>query len=328
MKFLAYQSLVATGLILSLAACGPKLQSVSDNQADTATDPDSTRRETVTVGVTMNQKAGFRLASANSYDMTLSGCASGLSISGITQANPSVDVYKFDQGCSIKLNSFVMGGITYVPSLGDPFTSWAPGDIATFQEAGVPANNFTVVVTTQLNNPITGTEAVAYTFTQLAAGTDETIAKSVVGDSHALSVSGQDAPTFDIKGVTMTGMTAGGAGEFVLKAECDTAITGSAPNFVCGTTQITSLKYKLVKDTYSGTLTAAQAAAIFDGSETTVDAADLLALGTSGATNGGFNSQTVTGPALMHSNPNMLFIIKAGASYKYFNVDVTTLTYP
>jgi len=331
MKIHASQSLIALSLVMGLAACGPKLQSVSENQGDGTSDPDAagSTRETVTVGVNVQEKGvGFKLASANSFNMSLVGCASGLTQSNITQANPSIDVYKFDQGCLVQLNSFVMGGITYTPASGDPFGSYAPGDIATFEEAANPANKYTVVITSQLSSPISGQEAVSYTFTQLAAGTDEAIAKSVVGDSHSLSVSGQDAPNMDIVGVTMNGMTAGGAGQFIMKIECLAAITGTTPNFNCGTNLLTSMKYKLVKDTYGSVLTAAQAAAIFDGSESSVTAPDLLALASSGAPNGGFNTSTVTGPAVMHNNPNMLFVIKAGASYKYFNVDVSTLTYP
>ena len=36
-------------------------------------------------------------------------------------SNPNIDVYKFDQGCLVKLNSFDYGGVTYVPTAGDPF---------------------------------------------------------------------------------------------------------------------------------------------------------------------------------------------------------------
>ncbi len=328
MKFNACNTAMGLGLVLSLGACGPKLQTVADNKTDSSTtEPDSNRRETVTVGVNVAEKnAGFRLATATSYNMSLVGCASGLTVASITQSNPNVDVYKFDQGCLIQLNSFVLNGITYAPSVGDPFTSWALGDIATFEQSGVPTNNFTVVVGSQLNNPITGTEAVSYTFTQLAKGTDESIAKSVVGDSHALSVSGQDAPTLDIKGVTMTGMTAQGAGQFTFRLECDSALTGVSPNFICGTTGLTSMKYRLVADTYGSVLTAAQAAAIFTGTEPTIAAGDLFA--NAGPVNGGFNTQTLTGPDAMHTNSNMLFLVQAAGSYKYFNVDVSTLTYP
>jgi len=324
---------LALGLVMSLGACGPKMQTVADSQdakSDSSSNESDTTntRETVVVGVSVAEKgAAFRLAAATSYDMSLEGCASGLTISSITQTNPNVSAYKYDQNCLIKLNSFTINGFTYVPSAGDPFASWAAGDIAAFEVAGNPSNNYKVVVGSQLNNPITGTEAVAYTFTQIAAGADEQIASSVVGDSHALSVSGDDAVTMDIVAVTMTGMTAGGAGTFDFKLECGSAVTGSSPNFACGSHTITNLKYKLVEDTFGGVLTAAQAAALFDGSESSIVAGDLLATGASGAPNGGYTAH-VTSPNQMHLHEHMLYVIKSGASYRYFNVDVTTLSYP
>jgi hypothetical protein len=328
MKVTVVHGLVAVGLSMGLAACGPKLQSVADNQ-DASTETDSTRRETVTVGVNVAERGGFSLAAASSYAMSLDGCASGLTVPSITQANPSVDVYKFDQGCKVKLNSFVLSGITYTPAAADPFDSWVTGDVATFEEAAIPSNKFTVTVTSQLGNPISGTEAVSYTFSQLIAGTDETIAKTVVGDSHALSVSGVDAASVDIVGVTMTGMTAGGAGTFTFKVECLTNITGTSPAFSCGNNLMTTLKYVLVEDTFGGILTQTQANALFASAGTTVAAGDQLPTGTVGALKGGFNTQTLTGPAQMHLKPNMLLVVQSGGvSYRYFNVDVSTLTYP
>jgi len=324
MKLNVTQGLVAVGLTMSLAACGPKLQSVSDNQ-DASTDTDGvSRRESVTVGVNVSEKgAGFRLAAASAFSMSLDGCASGLTIASITQSNPSLDVYKFDQDCKVKLNSFTMSGIPYVPSAGDPFTTWINGDIATFEETANPSNKFTVTVTSQLNDPITGTEAVSYSFNQLLAGTAETIAKTVVSDSHALSVTGIDAANVDITGVTMTGMAAGGAGEFTFKVDCNVAVTGTAPALSCGSNLMTTLKYVLVADTYSGTLNYAQAQALFASAGTTVASGDQFVTG-----NGGFNTQTLTGPAQMHNNPNMLLVIQSGgSSYRYFNVDVTTLSW-
>jgi hypothetical protein len=322
MKVHLGQGLVIVGLATGLAACGPKLQSVSGN-GDGSTTEDPSRRETISVGVNLSEK-GFSLANASAFAMTLEGCASGLTAS-ITHAVPTVDVYKFDRGCLVKLTSFTYGGITYEPSSGDPFTSWADGDVATFQEVGVPANQLTVVVGSQLTDPISGTEAVSYSFTQLIAGTDETIAKTVVGDAHALSVAGTDAANVDITGVTMTGMTAGGAGEFTLTVDCLVALSGAGPNYNCGANDMTTLKYRLVADTYGGTLDYSQASALFDGSESTVAEAHQFV-----GPPGGFNAY-VTTPNQMHNNPNMLFVIQSGGaagSYKYFNVDVTKLTYP
>jgi hypothetical protein len=325
MKLNLGQGLVVVGLAMGLAACGPKLQSVAEQDGSNTADP--SRRETISVGVNISEK-GFALANASTYTMRLEGCASGLT-ADITQAQAFVDVYKFDQGCVIKLTAFTYGGVTYEPTVGDPFNAThSAGDIATFADTLNPANQLTVTVGSQLNNPISGTEAVSYTFSQITAGAAETIAKTVVGDAHTLSVTGTDAANVDITGVTMTGMTAGGAGQFTFKVDCLVATTGTLPaTLKCGANDLIGLKYRLIADnaTYNGDLTYTQAAALFDGSETTVASGDQFSTG-----NGGFNA-LVTGPNQMHNNPNMLFVIQsggAGGSYKYFNVDVTKLTYP
>lgn len=332
MKIALVQGTVALNLVLTAVACGPKLESVSTGKNEAGT-PDG-RRETVTIGVSVDEgAAAFALASATSYSMALEGCASGLSYSNISQANPNVDVYKYDQNCVIKLNGFSINGINYVPSASDPFTSWAAGDIATFEESGNSTNSLRVVVGSQLGNPIAGTESVAYTFSQIVAGSDSTFAKSAVGANHALSVSGQDATPMTVAALNFIGMTAAGAGQFQFTLDCNENVSGTAPALSCAGTSLSDLKYKLVKDTYSGTLTLAQAAALFDGSELSIADADKLAVGAGGAAHGGFvtkgGASALTGPDQMHANPNMLLVIQvAGVSYRYFNVDVTTLTYP
>jgi hypothetical protein len=324
MKLNVGQGLVVVGLAMGLAACGPKLQSVSEQGGSATSDP--SRRETITVGVSLNErKAGFALAGVTNFNMSLTGCASGYTQNDITQANPNIDLYKFDQGCIVKLNSFVVNGFTYEPSASDGFFDWSEFDVATFESAANLTEKFTVKVTAQLGSVIGETDSVSYAFTQLVAGASEDIAKDTVSDSHTLSVNGIDAAAMDIVGVTMTGMAAGGAGEFTFTVECASGVTGTGTSTKCGDNLLTSLKYVLVKDDYASTLTHSQAAALFNSAGT--DVATILPLGTSGAANGGF-SANVTGPTQMHVNPNMLFVIQSGGangSYKYFNVDVETL---
>lgn len=135
-----------------------------------------------------------------------------------------------------------------------------------------------------------------------------------------------------IAGVTFQGITADGRGQFIFTLECGDNVTGTAPALSCAGTPLSSLKYQLVKDTFGGTLTMAQANALFDGSERAVADADKIAAGAT-PPKGGFVTKSgasiLVGPAAMHSNPNMLLVVRvADLSYRYFNVDVTTLSYP
>jgi len=318
---------------LGLMACGPDLKDVSESQQNRAAEPAGQSKDMVTVDVDVQQRSGLRLAAATSFQMSLEGCASGLSYPNITEANANIDVYKYDQGCLVKLNSFAYNGITYTPSAGDPFTTWLAGDIAIFEDALNPNNKLRVIVNSQLSSPVAGTESISYSFGQVAAGADKLLAKQVVGDRHELSVSGQDATPMTISGVSFVGMTAQGAGQFIFTLECGQVVTGAIPNLSCAGTPLANIKYRLVKDTFGGVLSYDQAAAIFNGSELAIADGERLAPGQGGTTNGGFISKSgasvLTGPNQMHSNPNMILILQAGGvSYRYFNVDVTPLTYP
>jgi hypothetical protein len=321
MKLNVGQGLVVVSLAMGLAACGPKLQSVSEQDGSATADP--SRRETVTVGVNLaERKAGFALAGVTNYSMSLEGCASGYSETSITQSNPSIDLYKFDQNCKVKLNSFIINGASYAPGT-DAFTSWLADDSAIFESA-TSTEKFTVKVISQLSSPIATADTVSYAFTQLLEGDDALIAKDVVGANHTISVSGIDAAAVDIIGVAMTGMSGAGAGEFKLTLECANNVTGTGAATACGSNLLTSLKYRLVEDTYGGTLNETSAADLFASAGTSVDSNDILAIG-SAAPKGGF-AVTVSGPSPIHTKPNMLFVIQSGgASYKYFNVDVETL---
>lgn len=294
-------------------------------------------KEYVTVAVSLSEKksmglTSFSLASATSFSMALEGCVSGLAYADISNTNPNIDVYKFDQGCLVKLNNFVFNGITWVPSGGDPFSSWVAGDSAVFEDQGDPANTMKVVVSSQLDDPVSGTENVAYLFSEIVAGADQQFAQNAVGDSHALSVGGQPAPAYGVSAMSFVGLTAAGAGQFQFTLECNSAVTGSGASLACEDTLLDDLRYKLVPDTYGGVLDIDQASALFPDLEKSIDAGDKLELGQGGTANGGFITASgvdvLTGPDVMHSNPNMILIIEASdASYLYFNVDVSVLTY-
>jgi hypothetical protein len=314
MKLKVTQGLVVVGMAVGLAACGPKLQSVSGT--DGSEDPDAARRETISVGISVAEKStGFKLAAASSFNMSLDGCASGLRYPSITEAKENIDVYKFDQGCVVKLNSFSVDAITYAPS-DDGFSHWGVNDTAIFVDSNNANNKVLVRVASQLNSPVGLTDSVSYTYTQVVAGTAENVDKSIVGASHQLSVGGVDAANVDIAGVTMIGMTAQGAGLFTFDVSCLVALSNGS----CGSNALTSLKYVLIKDPYgAATPTASQLATHFASAGTQVASGDETATG--------FKTQTLSTPDEMHNNNELLFIVQSGGvSYKYFKVNVEKLS--
>jgi hypothetical protein len=91
---------------------------------------------------------------------------------------------------------------------------------------------------------------------------------------------------------------------------------------------MSELDYKLVADTYGGSIDKAAGDAIFStaGDPVTLPT-DRVAPGDSGTTKGGFISVVLDGPDNLATNPNMLFVIRSyEQSFQFFNVDVTVST--
>jgi hypothetical protein len=118
--------------------------------------------------------AGFGLISNPSFVIELDGCISGYSAT-VNEATPTLKVYRFDRNCKAKLVELVIDGHTLVPTIADPFTNWDANDTATFDEVG-EAGTFavSVVVVSQLSNPVTGAETIEYQIRNVIGGGDFT----------------------------------------------------------------------------------------------------------------------------------------------------------
>lgn len=313
-------------------------------------------RTLVDVKISLNQAdttTGFGLvANPSSMNVSVANCASGYTQAGSPGA--TVQAYKYDLNCVVKLNQFILNGMTYNPLRA--FLTWLPNDTGTFVNSTNALDIILVVNKLQLNSPITGTEAVSYAFSSTTVGANQTIASSVVTASHALSVSGNTAPNFLIKAVNFEAITplatpgvasSGGAGVFDFLLECATPQTNSGLiTAACYDVTLTDLKYLLVADTYTGVLTTAQADALFTAAVgKTILLTDIIAntgsaLGAT-LTKGGFVTKLGTanplpalnalvGPNQMHLNPKMILILQVGTagnySYLYFDINVSTLT--
>ena len=139
----------------------------------------------------------------------------------------------------------------------------------------------------QLDDPISGTESVSYTFSQVLEGADETIADSVVTDSHSISVTGGAAPPVTIHGLAFSDINSDGAGAFSFDLKCDATISSNS----CSGQDMTTWDFALVADTYSDTLTASELAAL-----TYSDiGSNVVAAGPMG-TEGGITTAVIYGP--------------------------------
>lgn len=276
---------------------------------------------------------------ATAYSVSLAGCISSYTAT-VTEANvDGIEVYKDDRNCLAKLTAFTVGGVTYnnVNVGATDFTTWLANDTALFASAG--AAIIRVKVISQLTSTIAGTEAVVYNFSELLDATsDYTFGEAAVSDPHAITVESQEAPHFKVVAATYIGVDGGtGAARFTFKMECVddptlgsptsiAMVAGSAANTLCGNNDLANVTYKLIKDTYASVLTISNAETIFGTAGTAVTIPGDQYADT--ATNEGFTTATLNGPGGLGvaGNENMILILKAGLSFTYYNVDVTTIS--
>lgn len=312
------------GLLVSallLVSCGLEPSDVKDSDKD---NPNGNLNDSDLITVPMTMRDGsnqqLNLAAATAYSMHVEDCASGYTSTTATEASAGLEVYQFDRDCLAKLKQFEFGGITYTSSAGNAsdFSTWLAGDTAAF---GDGTNSVSVRVVTQLSNPIVNTDVVEYEFSIVLNGAVQTIAESVVGQSQTMTVGSDEAPNVDSATgaaveLALTSITALGEGVFTIKVECDLAMVGND----CDGVDATAWEAALVEDTLGGV--ANYSSGFLDGltysSGSTVDGGF--------ETNGGWVSPALTGPATIHSKPNLILAIKNGLSYTIFDIDITVVS--
>ena len=323
---LCKKQVILTAILLIMSSCGGQKQ--RDNVRSYGEKELTGGFMEIPIKLSATGKS-LALAGASSFSMSLSECASGYSIANVTQDTPSISIYQNDQGCLLKLHSFSFGGAQFVPSAADPFSSYLVQDSALFEDTANPSNVLQVVVASQISSPSDPNDTVSYFFASVEDGGLESISDAITSSSHSIEVFAAAAPQFQISGVSFVGIAPNGAGEFTFVMECQSALIGTSIAAECNEIFLNEVKYILIKDTYGGTLSLSEAAALFSGASSGIDASEVLALGSTDAPNGGFVTKTLVGPEVMHQNREMLLVVEgAGASYQVFNVDVETLTYP
>jgi hypothetical protein len=307
------RKIISCSAFLALSACGINSLNIEKSRDDGS---GQTPLKPITIPVQMLNMSGvFQLADATTFSIVMEGCISGYSTT-VDETSGGLTAYKFDQGCLAKLKEFEVGGIIYSSSNAGAtdFTTWLAGDSATFTDAS-GSSSIGVTVGSQLDSPITGTEPISYAFSTALEGVGDNVTEATVGASHTVTVAGDAAPDVEIFSNDFVGMTATGAGQFSFALECQSgAISG---NF-CAGSDMTAWSWALVEDTFAGTPT------LDDLNAMVMDATSGTVNGTIN-TNGGVDTPVLQGPDQIHLKPNMLFVIKNGASYKYFNVDVSVL---
>jgi hypothetical protein len=295
------------------------------------------------------------VSTATSLFVSVSGCASGYTVgSGAspTAITTVVNLYKGDRGCLVKLEKFTLGSATYSSQGANAvaFSSFAAGGVATFQDTVTASSIIKVFVNTQVESPLTGSSTVVYNFTDIQAGTTNTISQANVSTPVPLSATGQEAPNYTMPHARYLSTNVDGSGNLSFTLACGATVSGTGVTETCsGINLTTQLDYKLVENTYSGTLTVAQANTIFSTAGTAITADGTGGTGTTIAaagsdansntiTNGGFYTSNgtplVTTAAFYPDHLSYIFVLRqrdtTGAqntlSYLYIVVTLTNIT--
>ena len=304
----------------------------SDNAADNGTviivpagGSGTNRLSTIPISFQNSQQASqvFSLTATTAFTIELTDCLSGYTTTVTEATTDGLEIYAYDRACKAKLTQFRANDRDYVPTSGDPFTTWQPGDSATFDEVGEPGNfPLKMVVLSTLGDPVTTNDKITYGWSTIAEGSTNAILWSTIGLSGDVQHLTNLPPAFSIRSIEFLGLTPGEGGEYRLVLEC-TATIGITND--CNAVDMSELDYKLVEDTYGGTIDKAAGDAIFStpGDPVTLPT-DRVAPGDSGTAKGGFVTVVLDGPDNLASKPNMLFVIRSyEQSFQFFNLDVT-----
>ena len=331
-------------LIHSCSQEEPVEYSDSDTDSETArSGPSQLKRRTFGYPVTLTDAASAGAlaldATATTFTMTLSGCASTLATS-VTETKAYLELYEFDRNCLVKLTVFTLNGKTYTPKVGSTFTTWQTGDLAVFEKNGAsPADELNVKIISTISNPVTAAGTIQYRFSEITEGDTENVAESVVRKSASIAVNGQAAPNFEINRVQLADITANGNGEFRFQMECkDFDVTGTGNNILCEDVLLSSITMALAVDNYVSALTETDLQNIFTaaGGGKSIDMlseAFVAGDGTPVLTHGGFitantgdtDVMVLSGVKPIVSYPNMVFVLKSGPSYTYFRIVVSAI---
>ena len=297
------KKLLATALFSTAAmiACGGEEKgspTESSQLPETITTDSGEVLELSQVGVEVSgEGSGLYLASAESFKLQVTGCASGYATSQLTDP-VSVNVYKFDRNCVAQLSEVTVGGIVYTPPASP---NWAAGQVNEFSATGGEKLNITVQ--SNLNNPVSGTETIQFAYAEIESSAGDNLGSSDVSDGHAISVGGEEAPAFLMRKVELVGITVGGEGQYQITMECEENLVSGASD-TCKSQDLSGMKFKLIEDTYSGSLTLAEAASLFPADELSIQSGDIFAAGSDATYPAGGFKPTVDGPGQLHSTAN------------------------
>ncbi|MFK7826959.1 MAG: hypothetical protein AB8G05_22645 [Oligoflexales bacterium] len=291
-------------------------------------------------------------ASATSYKLSVTSCLSGYTQTDVTAS--TVYVYEFDASCVAFLTEIVFDSVTYDLTHADAvaWSGTSAGDTATMVATTATAGlgnatdeeKLEVIIDATFSATVAGGDVLTFSFRQFVKDTnDNTLAVSVVDDGgHTVTVSGNKAPNFTIESVTLRSLDGtDGYGNWEFQMLCGTELTDTDTK--CGDVLLTDIQYTLIIDTFGGgEPTRSNLDDAIGGTGLyTLFGAESVIVGDVNASvastyNGGFSTKGTGGTSYIslssatrtniHTDQNMILVLEANDSYRYFRVDVTPVS--
>lgn len=270
--------------------------------------------DTTMTSVTYNirEKATeLKLAAVITFSSEISGCVSGFTQTGLTEADTTVNIPDGDSNCLYKIQSISIDGEVFDTSAQD----FSQG--SSFLVTGAANTQLLFNVNSQILTPIAGPQSVDISFSSLETGNASTVS---TGTTAGIVVAGSDPLNLNLEVSTLVSInSASGAGTFRFKLQCDTQIADNA----CSDVPIGTIKANIDSETNLGgsTLDIATCTNLANAGTT----GSVVAVGDSEIANGGLLTSNIVGPAPMFATGNtdmILAILSDKGACKFYNVTI------
>ncbi|MBP9706203.1 MAG: hypothetical protein KBD78_01065 [Oligoflexales bacterium] len=264
----------------------------------------------VDVTVELEKKeSSLALLAAGTYSAAITGCVSGFTKSGITEATTSVQVPAGDHDCVFKLSTFVLNGENFAADIGQSFAAGT-----SFILTGSQGTNLEFVVNSNLASPIVGAQSVNMTFSTITSGGPIIVSPSAAA---GISISGSDPIDLEIGSASATIDANDGAGIFTVVLDCASNIASG----LCNGISLATMKSNIVLDSFGGDLDLAECLTVANAGAV----GSIVNVGHASAPHGGLSTAAKKGPAPMYGAGNgalILAVSSAAGACKYFQISV------
>lgn len=197
--------------------------------------------ELIEIPILLSSSQSLSLASS-SFVVSLVGCQSGYTATHNTSTSGfSLNVYRADRDCSVKLEEFEWNASTWQPFSGEAFSGLG---FSEFIDAGATHSVY-VFNTTALSNPIDPSDSVSFVFAELESG-DSLQLISIGGAQSWSEDPAYPAPSLSLNSLTKISLesidSASGKAELSISLDCLSALELSE----CEAQELTNMDFLLI----------------------------------------------------------------------------------